>query len=175
MAQSDAISNIDQKIDGNVRKVITAVGDIIEIHHHHHSRSTRSTNNDDKNEQTTGSLEIRCIDLKITVLNPWHTGMIIVGGLVLNRYFGDKILKIIKDLVATCGSLVVKARPGSLELFIFNKDRTSKQTLIKDLLSNSRSAKIKSIVGGVESDIKIEVTCIGAVIATSEEFSNFKN
>ena len=96
--------------------------------------------------------------------------MIIVGGLVLSRYFGDKILNIIKDLVATCGSRVVKARPGSLELLIFTKDRTSKQRLIKDFLSNSLSAKIKSIVGDVESDIRIEVTCIGAVIATREEF-----
>ena len=174
MAQADAGCIVDQNIDGNVQKVNTAGRDFNEMHYHHHSRSSSSTNNDDKDEQNTGSLEIRCIGLKITGLKPWHTGMIIGGGIVLSVYFGDKILNIVKDVVVAYGSPVVEARCGSLELLIFTKDRKSKQRLLKDLLSNSLSANIKSTVGDVESDIRIEVTCIGAVIATSEEFSKLQ-
>ena len=143
-------------------------------HHHYHFSSTSSTNYDNKGEQTTGSLEIRCIGLKMTGLKPWHFGMLIGGGIVLSGYFGFEVLNIIKDLVAAYGSPVVKASCGSLELLIFMKDKKSKQRLLKDLLSNNISSKMKSVVGIVESDIRIEVTCIGAVIATSEEFSKLQ-
>ena len=158
MAQSDAGSSIAQNIDGNMERVIAAGGNI-EIH---------------QVEQTTGSLEIGWIGLKLTGLNPWHTGMIIGGGIFLSGYFGDKILNIVKDLVAAYGSPVVQASCGSLELLIFIKDKKSKQRLLKDLLSDNVSSKIKSVVGIVESDIRVEVTCIGAVIATSEEFSKLQ-
>ena len=158
MAQSDAGSSIAQSIDGNVQRVIAAGGNI-EIH---------------QGEQTTGSLEIRCIGLKMTGLKPWHFGMLIGGGIVLSGYFGFEVLNIIKDLVAAYCSPVVQASCGSLELLIFIKDKKSKQRLLKDLLSNNISSKIKSVVGIVESDIRVEVTCIGAVIATSEEFSKLQ-
>ena len=173
MAQSDAGSYIDQKIGENVQKVNTAGRDMHEDqhqHHHYHFCSTSSTNYDNKGEQTTGSLEIRCIGLKMTGLKPWHFGMLIGGGIVLSGYFGFEVLNIIKDLVAAYGSPVVQASCGSLELLIFMKDKKSKQRLLKDLLSNNIISKIKSAVGIVESDIRVEVTCIGFVIATSEEF-----
>ena len=175
MAQSDASFNIDQNIGENVQKVITAGRDMHENqHHHYHFPSTSPTNYDNKGEQTTGSLEIRCIGLKMTGLKPWHFGMLIGGGIVLNGYFGFEVLNIIKDLVAAYGSPVVQASCGSLELLIFVKDKKSKQRLLKDLLSNNISSKIKSVVGIVESDIRVEVTCIGAVIATIEEFSKLQ-
>ena len=174
MAQSDAISSIDQNIDGNVQKVNTAGRDIHEDHHHYHFCSTSSTNNDDKGEQTTGSLEVRCIGLKMTGLKPWHFSMLIGGGIVLSGYFGFEVLNIVKDLVAAYGSPVVQASSGSLELLIFTKDKKSKQRLLKDLISNNILSKIKSVVGIVESDIRVEVTCIGAVIATSEDFSKLQ-
>ena len=184
MAQSDAASYIDQNINENVQKVITAGRDMHEDqhqHHHYHFPSTSSTNNDNKGEQTTGSLEIRCIGLKMTGLKPWHFGMLIGGGIslvgsgiVLSGYFGFEVLNIIKDLVAAYCSPVVQASCGSLELLIFIKDKKSKQRLLKDLLSDNISSKIKSVVGNVESDIRVEVTCIGAVIATSEEFSKLQ-
>ena len=175
MAQSDTGSYIDQKIGENVQKISTAGRDMHEDqHHHYHFPSTSSTNYDNKGEQTTGSLEIRCIGLKMTGLKPWHFGMLIGGGIVLSGYFGFEVLNIIKDLVAAYCSPVVQASCGSLELLIFIKDKKSKQRLLKDLLSNNISSKIKSVVGIVESDIRIEVTCIGAVIATSEEFSKLQ-
>ena len=158
MAQSYTGSSIAQSIDGNVQRVITA-DEYTEIH---------------QGEQTTGSLEIRCIGLKMTGLKPWHFGMLIGGGIVLSGYFGFEVLNIIKDLVAAYGSPVVQASCGSLELLIFIKDKKSKQRLMKDLLSNNISSKIKSVVGIAESDIRVEVTCIGAVIATSEEFSKLQ-
>ena len=176
MAQSDAGSNIDQNIGENVQKVNTAGRDMHQ-HHHYHFPSTNSTNYDYKCEQTSGSLEIRCIGLKMTGLKPWHFGMLIGGGIVLSGYFGFEVLNIIKDLVAAYGSPVVQASCGSLELLIFIKDLSkgkSKQRLLKDLLSNNILSKIKSVIGIVESDIRVEVTCIGAVIATSEEFSKLQ-
>ena len=168
MAQSDAGSNIAQSIDGNVQRVFAAGGNI-EIHQV------------DKAEQTTGSLEIQCIGLKMTGLKPWHFGMLIGGGImltgggiVLSGSLGFEVLNIIKDLVAAYGSPVVQASCGSLELLIFIKDKKSKQRLLNDLLSDNIISKIKSVVGIVESDIRVEVTCIGAVIATSEEFSKLQ-
>ena len=153
-ASSGAGSSIAQRVNGNVQRVFAARGNI-EIH---------------QVQQTTGSLEIRPFGLKITGLNSWHTTMIIGGGILLSGYFGDKVLNIVKDVVVAYDSPVVEVRPGSLELLI----RKSQQRFLKDLLSNSISANIKSTVGDVESDIRIEVTCIGDVIATGEECSKLQ-
>ena len=131
MAQSDARSNIHQNIGGNVEISVNASGNIYIIYHHH------------KDEQNNGSLELRCIGLKITGLNPWHTGMLIGGGIALSGitiggvfYLSCQLLSLIEKVIDIFGSPVVQAGCGSFEQLIFTKDKKSKQKLMEDLLSN---------------------------------------
>ena len=177
MALSDARSNIDQNINGDVPILKTAQGNFNEIHNYH---PPPPTNNDDKDKQTNVSLELRCIGLKITGLNPWHTGILIGGGIALSGitiggvfYLSCQSLSLIEKVIGIFG-LLIKARFGCLELLVFTKDKKSKQKLMEDLLSNTITAKVKSIVGVVDEQIRVEPTCVGAVIATNEEFSKLQ-
>ena len=175
MAYPDAGSTVGQSINGNVQRVAAAGGNINETHFHHHFGLNKSDT--DQTQETSGSLEIRSIGVKITGLNSWHTAMIIGGGVALGgvaiggcAYFGCELLNLIREVVAVFGSLVVQASCGSLELLIFTKDKKSKQNFMNDLLSNRITDKIKDIVGDIQESIRVEVISIGAVIATNEEF-----
>ena len=174
MAQSDTSSSFDQST--HIRNVQNFKS---EIHHYHFS--PRSSSPPDKTELTNVLLESRCFRVNISGLKLWHTGMLIGGGIALSGitiggtfYFGCKVLSLIEKVIDIFGSPVVQAGCGSLELLIFTKDKKSKQKLIEDLLSNSITTKIKSIVGDVDEEIRVEPTCIGAVIATNEEFSKLQ-
>ena len=158
MSQSLGGFNANQNIQGNVQRVNAAARDINENHFHPPA------------QETTGSLKIKCIGVKITGLNKWHTGMIIA----LGGYFSCELMSLLKEVVAVFGSIIVKACCGSLELLIFTTDKKSKKKLVKDLLSNNIKAKIKAIVGDVKEQIGVQVNCIGAVIATNEELSKLQ-
>ena len=144
-------------------------------------------------EDRSGVLEIRRFGLKITGWKPWHTGVALAGGTILGAaaiggavylggmliggtlHLGSEALGVIKqviELLASAGTVLFSARCGSLELVVFTENEESKQKMIKLLQSNELSNRIESIVG--KPNIKVELTQLGTVIATEEEFAKLQ-
>ena len=138
-------------------------------------------------------LEISRFGIKLP-WDPKHNKLVIAGGTILGLAavggtvylcgmligrtfnFGSELLITIQKAFDVCtpsiDAVPFSARCGSLELVVFTENEGSKQEMIKLLQSNELSSRIESIVG--EPNIKVELTQLGVVIATEEEFAKLK-
>ena len=140
-------------------------------------------------------MEIRCFGIRIPDWQPWHTGLSIAGATVLGTvvvngtiflgglaiegtiHLGSEALNLVKriiEVVASRDAVLFCAQPGSLELLVFTENEKSKQNMIGYFLSNDLNTGIQSCFGE-SPQTKVELTKLGAVIATENEFLKLKN
>ena len=120
---------------------------------------------------TRSDLKVNCCGIfTVTIPNwdSWHTSMLIASASFLSAY-GLSILKEYIEL--KFGQSVVGVHPGSLVVTVISRKDESNLQLIENIMSSNFTHEIKSFFRtDMTEEVKIELTQVGAVIATEHEF-----